>query len=130
MMSIRNIALFAISDPLGSRLYSRYHVGFKQLVWLNAGATAAVLLFVPRAARRPAGRARRIQAAADRKICAVCYDRQCCANRTISAVACPCVTFALALAACATSRWPDEPGKPVTVSQAANVEAADQFLTR
>ncbi|HSS38177.1 MAG TPA: hypothetical protein VLT58_05360 [Polyangia bacterium] len=35
----------------------------------------------------------------------------------------------MALAACATSRWPDEPGKPVTVSQAANVEAADQFLT-
>ncbi|HVV17063.1 MAG TPA: MFS transporter [Polyangia bacterium] len=47
MMSIRNVALFVISDPLGSRLYSRYHVGFKQLVWLNAGATAAVLLFVP-----------------------------------------------------------------------------------
>ena len=37
--------------------------------------------------------------------------------------------FALALAACATSRWPDEPGKPVTVSQATNVEVADQFLT-
>jgi hypothetical protein len=35
----------------------------------------------------------------------------------------------MALAACATSRWPDEPGKPVTVSQAANVEVADQFMT-
>jgi len=47
MMSIRNIALFAISDPLGSYLYSQHHVGFKQLVWLNAGSSAAVLLFLP-----------------------------------------------------------------------------------
>ncbi len=47
MMSIRNVALFAISDPLGSYLYSQHHVGFKQLVWLNAGSSAAVLLFVP-----------------------------------------------------------------------------------
>src|SRR6185312_8653828 len=47
MMSIRNVALFAISDPLGSYLYSRHHVGFKQLVWLNAGSSAAVLLFIP-----------------------------------------------------------------------------------
>ncbi|HVZ86318.1 MAG TPA: MFS transporter [Polyangia bacterium] len=47
MMSIRNIALFAISDVLGSYLYGKYHVGFKQLVWLNAGSSAAVLLFVP-----------------------------------------------------------------------------------
>jgi predicted MFS family arabinose efflux permease len=47
MMSIRNVAIFAISDPLGSWLYSRYHVGFKQLVWLNAGSSAAVLLFLP-----------------------------------------------------------------------------------
>ncbi|HXJ22554.1 MAG TPA: MFS transporter [Polyangia bacterium] len=46
MMSIRNVALFAISDPLGSYLYSR-HVGFKQLIWLNAGSSAAVLLFLP-----------------------------------------------------------------------------------
>ncbi len=47
MMSIRNVAIFAISDPLGSYLYSRHQVGFKQLVWINAGSTAAVLLFVP-----------------------------------------------------------------------------------
>ena len=47
MMSIRNVAIFAISDPLGSYLYSQHHVGFKQLVWLNAGSSAAVLLFVP-----------------------------------------------------------------------------------
>lgn len=30
--------------------------------------------------------------------------------------------------ACATSRWPDEMGKPVPVSMAENVEAGDQFL--
>ena len=41
----------------------------------------------------------------------------------------PGVTFALALAACATSRWPDKPGKPVIVSQAANVEAPTSSST-
>src|SRR4051794_9012647 len=47
MMSIRNVAIFAISDPFGSYLYDRYHIGFKQLVWLNAGSSVAVLFFVP-----------------------------------------------------------------------------------
>jgi hypothetical protein len=47
MMSIRNIAIFAISDYAGSYLYDHYHVGFKRLVWINAGSSAAVLLFVP-----------------------------------------------------------------------------------
>jgi predicted MFS family arabinose efflux permease len=47
MMSIRNIAIFAISDVVGSYLYGQYHVGFKQLVWINAGSSAAVLLFIP-----------------------------------------------------------------------------------
>ena len=47
MMSVRNVALFAISDVVGSRLYSHYHVGFKSLVWINALATLAVLAFVP-----------------------------------------------------------------------------------
>jgi predicted MFS family arabinose efflux permease len=45
MMSIRNIAIFAISNYAGSYLYDR--VGFKPLVWINAGSSAAVLLFVP-----------------------------------------------------------------------------------
>ena len=58
MMSIRNIAIFAISDPFGSYLYDRHHVGFKQLVWLNAGSSAAVLFFVPLLPRGAAGRAR------------------------------------------------------------------------
>jgi predicted MFS family arabinose efflux permease len=47
MMSVRNVAIFAISDPLGSYLYDHYNLGFKHLVWLNAGSSAAVLLFVP-----------------------------------------------------------------------------------
>ncbi len=46
-MSVQNVALFAISDVVGSRLYSHYHVGFKSLVWINALSTLAVLLFLP-----------------------------------------------------------------------------------
>lgn len=34
----------------------------------------------------------------------------------------------LLVGACATSRWPDEPGKPVPVAMAENVEAGDQFF--
>ena len=47
MMSIRNIAIFSISDPLGSYLHDHFHMSFKSLVWLNAGSTLAVLLFLP-----------------------------------------------------------------------------------
>ena len=47
IMSVRNIAIFGISDPVGSYLYDHYHLGFKSLVWLNAGSSAVVLLFVP-----------------------------------------------------------------------------------
>jgi predicted MFS family arabinose efflux permease len=47
MISVRNVAIFAISDPVGSYLYSQRHVGFKSLVWINAGSTLAVLLFLP-----------------------------------------------------------------------------------
>jgi hypothetical protein len=47
MIGVRNVALYAISDPVGSYLYGHYHVGFKQLVWINAGSTLAVLLFLP-----------------------------------------------------------------------------------
>jgi hypothetical protein len=36
-----------LSNVLGSHLYERVHLGFKSLVWVNAGSTAAVLLFVP-----------------------------------------------------------------------------------
>jgi len=47
MMSIRSIALFVISDPLGSLLYGRYHLGLGQLALVNAGSTLAVLLLIP-----------------------------------------------------------------------------------
>jgi hypothetical protein len=63
MMGIRNVAIFAISDPVGSYLYGHYHVGFKSLVWINGGSTVAVLLFLPlipaallAASERPAAR--------------------------------------------------------------------------
>ncbi len=46
MMSVRNGAQ-AFSDILGSMLIDRYHIGFSNLVWLNAGTTALVLLVIP-----------------------------------------------------------------------------------
>jgi len=45
-MSVRNGAL-ALSDIAGSWLIDQRHVSFFQLVWLNAGTTALVLLAVP-----------------------------------------------------------------------------------
>ncbi len=45
MMSVRNVAIYALSNYLGAVLYE--HHGFRPLVWLSALATAAVLLFVP-----------------------------------------------------------------------------------
>jgi len=47
MMSVRNISLFAISDPLGSMLYDRFHLGLGNLALINAGSTLAVLLLLP-----------------------------------------------------------------------------------
>lgn len=47
MMSVRNAAIFAISDPLGSYIYDHFHLTFKALVWLNAGTSMLVLLAVP-----------------------------------------------------------------------------------
>jgi Na+/melibiose symporter-like transporter len=47
MMSIRTIAEIGISDPLGSYLYGDVHLRLEQLVWINAGSTLAVLLFLP-----------------------------------------------------------------------------------
>jgi hypothetical protein len=41
------VAQFAVSDVLGSLLYERLHTGFTGLIWINAGSSAAVLLFVP-----------------------------------------------------------------------------------
>lgn len=47
MMSVRNVSLFAISDPLGAMLYDRYHLGLGKLALVNAGSTLAVLLLIP-----------------------------------------------------------------------------------
>jgi predicted MFS family arabinose efflux permease len=45
MMSVRNFGQ-SLSDVLGSKLIDSYHVPFSTLVFVNAGTTAAVLLFV------------------------------------------------------------------------------------
>jgi len=47
LMSVRNISLFVVSDPLGSLIYSHFNRGFDKLVLANAGSTLAVLLFLP-----------------------------------------------------------------------------------
>ena len=46
MMSAWNLGMSA-SDVIGSHLYTHYHVGFRSLIWLNAGTTALVLLAIP-----------------------------------------------------------------------------------
>jgi predicted MFS family arabinose efflux permease len=46
MMSVRNTGL-GVSDILGSRLIEHYHFTFFNLVWLNAGTTALVLVVIP-----------------------------------------------------------------------------------
>ena len=46
MMSVRNFGI-AMSDVVGSKLMDQAHFSFSTLVLLNAGTTAAVLLFVP-----------------------------------------------------------------------------------
>ena len=46
MMSARNLALGG-SDVIGSKLVDSYGWAFHQLVWLNAGTTALVLVFIP-----------------------------------------------------------------------------------
>ncbi|HEY8925116.1 MAG TPA: MFS transporter [Polyangia bacterium] len=46
MMSVRTVALFVISDPLGSMVYERFEKGFRELVLVNAGSTLVGLLFV------------------------------------------------------------------------------------
>jgi predicted MFS family arabinose efflux permease len=37
----------SVSNVLGAHLYDHFHLSLRQLVWVNAGSTAAVLLFVP-----------------------------------------------------------------------------------
>lgn len=47
MMSVQNVAIFAVSDVLGSYLYGGLHWPLQKLVWVNALSTLAVLVFVP-----------------------------------------------------------------------------------
>jgi hypothetical protein len=37
----------SLSDVFGSWLFTRYHLNFMNLVWLNAGTTALALLAIP-----------------------------------------------------------------------------------
>lgn len=46
MMSVWNLTA-ALSDVAGASLYDRFHLTILQLVWLNAGTTALVLIAVP-----------------------------------------------------------------------------------
>ncbi|WP_394793673.1 MFS transporter [Armatimonas sp.] len=46
MMSVLNLT-GALSNLMGSWLYEHLHWNFKNLVWLNAGTTALVLLIIP-----------------------------------------------------------------------------------
>jgi hypothetical protein len=47
VMSVQNLAIFAVSDVLGSYLYGALHWPLPKLVWANALTTLAVLAFVP-----------------------------------------------------------------------------------
>jgi hypothetical protein len=47
VLGMQTLGLYAISDVVGSVLYGHYHLTFKQLVWVDAGATLAVLFFIP-----------------------------------------------------------------------------------
>ena len=46
IMSVWNWGLF-FSDLIGSGLYEKYHMTFKNLVWVNAGTTMLVLFAIP-----------------------------------------------------------------------------------
>ena len=46
MMSVRNGGQ-ALSDIFGSWLIDQHHVSFFNLVWLNAGTTALILIVIP-----------------------------------------------------------------------------------
>jgi hypothetical protein len=47
VLGMQTLALYAVSDVIGSYLYGHFHLTFQQLVWVDAGATLAVLAFVP-----------------------------------------------------------------------------------
>jgi len=47
VLGTQTLATYAISDVVGSTLYGHFHFTFKQLVWVDAASTLAVLLFLP-----------------------------------------------------------------------------------
>jgi Na+/melibiose symporter-like transporter len=47
VLGAQTLATYAVSDVVGSYLYGRIHLSFKQLVWVDALSTLAVLLFLP-----------------------------------------------------------------------------------
>jgi Na+/melibiose symporter-like transporter len=51
LMSVYNIAVFAISNPIGSWLYEHpsagWHHNLNRLIWLNAGTSLVALVLVP-----------------------------------------------------------------------------------
>jgi hypothetical protein len=47
ILGMQTLAMYAVSDVVGSYLYGHLHLGFKQLVWADAGATLVALLLVP-----------------------------------------------------------------------------------
>jgi Na+/melibiose symporter-like transporter len=47
VLSMQTLATYAVSEVVGSYLYDRVHLTFKQLVWVDALSTLAVLLFLP-----------------------------------------------------------------------------------
>jgi MFS family permease len=60
VLGMQTLATYGVSDLVGSWLYDGLHLAFKQLVWIDALSTLAVLLFLPavpralRAGREPA----------------------------------------------------------------------------
>ncbi|MHB2017008.1 MAG: MFS transporter [Candidatus Xenobia bacterium] len=47
IMSVYNIAVFAVSYPLGSWLYDHWHHELMKLVWLNTGTSLLAFVLVP-----------------------------------------------------------------------------------
>jgi Na+/melibiose symporter-like transporter len=47
VLVMQTVATYAVSDVVGSYLYGHVHLTFKQLVWVDALSTLAVLLFLP-----------------------------------------------------------------------------------
>ncbi|HVU53269.1 MAG TPA: hypothetical protein VHL80_21440 [Polyangia bacterium] len=47
VLGMQTLATYGVSDVVGSWLYDRVHLAFKQLVWVDALSTLAALLFLP-----------------------------------------------------------------------------------